>query len=461
MENLKEMRPLAQRPAPYIRSVRQGHFANCSATGSVVGLALLSVAAVGAVVSAFADRFAAWANEPPPPDDGPPGSPRGPRLRREGDGAILAWETPPALLDLDRAGAEAAVAAGAVKIGGDPPVPGALSAPTEVHVALSARCPAPCTGCYQDARPDGVVTDRAALDADLDALAQMGVFEIAVGGGEPMRSPDLEGVVEGIVARGMVANVTTSGLGVTLERARWLAGRVGQVNVSIDGLAGAYDAVRGWAGADHALSALRTLRTAGVRVAVNTVISAANVDHLDALGDVLAGEGIVDWHWIRFKPVGRGRESALAPSSEQLDGLWARLLALEARTGLVIRVDCALAPFVLAAAPDLEAAARLGVTGCAGGVSLWARGTDGRFSPCSYASGAPAALAAGTAPPLAWRTDPVLLGWRDRATAPPGPCADCPAQTLCRGGCRVVALARTGDALAPDPDCPRVRAWAA
>lgn len=450
--------------APSIRSVRQGHFANCSATGSVVGLALLSMAAVGAVVSAFADRFAAWTNEAPddgPPDEGPPGGTRGPRLRKEGESAILAWEDPPALLELDPAGADAAIAAGAVEIGGDPAVPGALTAPTEVHVALSARCPAPCTGCYQDARPDGALADRAALEADLDALAAMGVFEIAVGGGEPMRSADLEGVVDGIVARGMVANVTTSGLGVTPERARWLAGRVGQVNVSIDGLAGAYDAVRGWAGADHALTALRSLRTAGVRVAVNTVISAANLDHLDALGDVLAGEGIADWHWIRFKPVGRGRDSALAPSAEQLDGLWTRLLALEARTGLVIRVDCALAPFVLAAAPDLEAAARLGVTGCAGGVSLWARGTDGRFSPCSYAAGASEALVAGTAPRQAWRADPVVLGWRERAVAPPGPCAACPAQTLCRGGCRVVALARTGDALAPDPDCPRVRAWAA
>jgi hypothetical protein len=53
-----------------IRAVRRGHFANCSATGSVIGLALLSMTAVGAITSAFADRFARWAGR-----DGGPGGP--------------------------------------------------------------------------------------------------------------------------------------------------------------------------------------------------------------------------------------------------------------------------------------------------------------------------------------------------------------------------------------------------
>jgi hypothetical protein len=265
-----------------IRTIRQGHFANCSATGSVVGVALLSVVAVGAIVNAFADRFARWSATPEgpdePPDGGDPSGPPGPRhepggapartprVRPEGDGAIVAWPSPPALIDVDADTARALLQRGARAVGGDLPVPGALSAPTEVHVALSARCAAGCTGCYQDARPDGPATDAAALEEDLDALAQMGVFEIAVGGGEPLRSPDLVGVVEGIVRRGLVANVTTSGLGLDAARARWLAAHTGQVNVSLDGLGGVYAAARGWDGAPVALRALRLLREAGARV---------------------------------------------------------------------------------------------------------------------------------------------------------------------------------------------------
>jgi hypothetical protein len=117
------------------------------------------------------------------------------------------------------------------------------------------------------------------------------------------------------------------------------------------------------------------------------VIVAANVDHLDAMADALSALGVTEWHWIRFKPVGRGTVDA-APSPAQLDGLWPRLLEIEGRTGLSIRVDCALAPLVLGAspAPDPVALRRLGVTGCAGGHSLWARDTDGTFAPCSYAA---------------------------------------------------------------------------
>lgn len=458
-----------------IRTIRQGHFANCSATGSVVGMALLSVVAVGAIVNAFADRFARWSATPErpdkPPDGGEPSGPPGPRqasggapartprVRPEGDGAIVAWPSPPALIDVDADTARALLQRGARAVGGDLPVPGALSAPTEVHVALSARCAAGCTGCYQDARPDGPAADAAALEDDLDALAQMGVFEIAVGGGEPLRSPDLVPVVEGIVRRGLVANVTTSGLGLDAARARWLAAHTGQVNVSLDGLGEVYAAARGWDGAPVALRALRLLREAGARVGVNTVIVAANVDHLDAMADALAALGVTEWHWIRFKPVGRGTVDA-APSPAQLDGLWPRLLELEGRTGLSIRVDCALAPLVLGAspAPDPAALRRLGVTGCAGGHSLWARDTDGTFAPCSYAASQRDRPPERTAPAIAWRQDPTLLRWRDRPAT--GPCASCPVHDVCRGGCHVVAQARLGDAMAPDPDCPRVRAWA-
>jgi radical SAM protein with 4Fe4S-binding SPASM domain len=369
----------------------------------------------------------------------------------------VAWPEPAALLFLDEAGARAASEAGAIEVGGHPAPPGALSAPTEVHLQLTSRCPVRCDGCYLDAGPDAPASEPVDDDT-LDALAGMGVLQIALGGGEALLRDDVIGLARRIRARGMVPNLTTSGFGLTAPLARQLAGLVGQVNVSLDGLDADYRAVRGWDGTRLALRALRLLREAGVRTGVNTVLTRANVHRLDPLADALVDHGVREWQWVRLKPAGRGADAydRLALTRAQARDLWPRALALEERTGLVLRWDCALVPFLIEHAPSVPRLRQLGVAGCPGGHSLWSRSPDGAFSPCSFAH-RPSAGA--TDPVAAWRDDPTLVTWRDRAAHPPQPCASCEARAVCRGGCRVVAGHLEGDPLAPDPECPRVIAW--
>jgi radical SAM protein with 4Fe4S-binding SPASM domain len=208
------------------------------------------------------------------------------------------------------------------------------------------------------------------------------------------------------------------------------------------------------------LRALRTLVEAGARVGVNTVLSGpmlAREGALEAIGAAIAAAGATEWQWLRFKPTGRGATSweALSATPEQLDALWERSLSLEARTGLTIRWDCAMTPWIADHVDDVQRATRLGVAGCPGGERLWSRHADGRTAPCSFADGAPATegLAA------AWASDPTLLAWRERAANPPAPCDTCTWRDVCRGGCRIVAQHLTGDPASADPQCPRVRAW--
>lgn len=462
-------------PTPEIRAVRRGRSPNCSATGSIVGTALVTLVAASAVVNAFAWRFGRWLapDDDPGPSGGEPAPPSGPegdgptdpdvRVRREGDEAIVAWSDPPALLTVDAATGDAAMARGAREVGGHPAPEHALSAPLEVHVAVTDRCPVACDGCYLDAGPDRTPTEPHADDlaVDLDALADLGVFEVALGGGEVLLRDDTLDLVEAVAARGMVPNLTITGFGLTPERARRLAVHVGQVNVSLDGLDEAGTAVRGWDGTQVAARAVRTLREAGIRVGVNTVLTRASWEGLDALADALVDWGVAEWQWLRFKPAGRGADvyDAMALTPEQTDALWPRLLDLEAHTGMAFRVDCALVPFVVQHAPPAEALAALAVQGCPGGDALWARGADGTWLPCSFAAGL-AEPAQGDAHSR-WHDDPLLTAWRARSAAPPDPCSTCDYASICRGGCRIVAHHRTGDALAADPECARVRAWQA
>ncbi|MCK6504307.1 radical SAM protein [Myxococcota bacterium] len=463
-----------------IRAVHRGHAPNCSSSGSVVGVALVSAVAATAVVNAWALRFLRWAE-----GQGPPGAP--PRLRREADGSALlalpgGTEDPPgeeaaagrvqagAILHLEPWLAAVALAAGAVEVGPGAaeagalvaaPSPTALVAPTEVHLAVTDRCPARCAGCYLEAGPERPVREPGADDlrARLDELAAMGVLEVAFGGGEGLLRADLLDLLAHARGLGLVPNLTTSGFGLSPALARRLAPLVGQVNVSLDGLGPVYRQVRGWDGAARGLQALCTLAEAGCRVGVNTVITRPLLegDALEALGRAIEVAGADEWQWLRFKPVGRGEQawSVLAPTAGQARELWPRALRLEAAGRLGLRFDCALVPFLVAHQPPADLVARLGLRGCPGGHSLWARDAAGAWAPCSFAPGAPAgALAA------AWREHAPLRAWRDRAAAPPEPCASCAWAATCRGGCRAVSAFLVGDPLAPDPECPRVRAAA-
>lgn len=379
---------------------------------------------------------------------------RNARTRPERFGAMVALERPPALVAVDRAMARRlGVDGGALWEGADPGLDvDPLTAPTEVHLAVTDRCPAGCKGCYADATPRGHHPSLAALKARLSRLAEQGVFSVAFGGGEAMVRDDLAALAAHARALGLTPTMTTSGLGLTPARARELSA-FAQVNVSYDGLAPTYTAVRGYDGAATAERAMEALRDAGVPFGINVVLTRASFDHLDATADRAVALGAREIQLLRFKPAGRGRLDYLAQRLDQ--GQVARfpdaLRRLSTDLPVALRIDCALVPFLASAARE-EDLVRFGVMGCEAGRSLLAVKADGRSAPCSFWSegGAPAEHA--------WDEDPTVARFRAHRAAPPEPCRSCPVRRACRGGCRIVAGHLDGDPFGPDPECPRVRA---
>ena len=178
------------------------------------------------------------------------------RARAERFGGIVELSSPRALLHVDRE---------MMRELGYPESPlwelpeGALTAPREVHVVLSRKCAAGCKGCYVDATPQGAALSHGEACRILDELAAMGVFHVALGGGEALELDYLFAVAAHARAVGITPNLTTSGLGLdaaVAERCRVF----GQINVSIDGIGEDYRRARGFDGFKHAERALRFLR---------------------------------------------------------------------------------------------------------------------------------------------------------------------------------------------------------
>lgn len=384
------------------------------------------------------------------------------RARPEAFGAIVAIDEPPALVWVDRTMARALGVAESARWEGPEPdtstLEGArLSAPTEVHLMTTNRCPAGCPGCYTSAVPESADESTEAMREALRAIAERGVFHVALGGGESLLRSDLFALAAYARELGLVPNLTTSGIGMNAELAERC--RVfGQVNVSLDGLGETYRDSRGYDGAERALRALERLAKAGVPCGINYVLSARTWDAVDETLARIAPIGVNEVEFLRFKPAGRGRAvyDAYALTEAHARALLPRLLALQQRyPGVHMKIDCSLVPFVCAADPDPAVLEHFGIYGCEAGHALAAVTAELIATPCSFVAdpiGRAVDAMAG------WETDLRLEAWRTYPERAPEPCASCRYRRICKGGCKVVTRHLEGAWFAPDPECPRVRA---
>ena len=340
--------------------------------------------------------------------------------------------------------------------------------PLELHLAVTARCPAPCTGCYLDTRPDGFEPAFDTIVARLVEAREAGASTVAFGGGEPLTRRDLGRIAAEARRLGLVPVMTTSGIGLTAERVAELRA-FAQINVSHDGTGGGYEAVRGFDGAVHAERAIALLAAAGIPVGVNFVLTRDSFPRLEPTAARVAELGAGEIQLLRYKPAGRADDPSYAErrlSPVEVSALWPAIERLVAARTLRVRIDCAMVPLLsealIAAVPDpARTLAALGVFGCEAARHLGALTVHGDAAACSFFAHAPgsAPLSLGRTPrdlATTWDDGPALTALRAYHAAPAEPCRSCALFPVCRGGCQVVAHRERG-AFSPDPECPRVR----
>ncbi len=163
---------------------------------------------------------------------------------------------------------------------------------------LTLACDQHCAHCGPRAgkrRPDELTTEEAL--ALVDELAELGLGEIVLIGGEAYLRNDFILVIRRIRERGMACTMTTGGRGLTRERAdAMIEAGIGSVTVSIDGLEDNHDHVRGVKGSwQSAFAALRNVQAAGGKIACNTQLNALTMPDLLPLLELIAAQGVHSW----------------------------------------------------------------------------------------------------------------------------------------------------------------------
>ncbi len=373
--------------------------------------------------------------------------------RAEPFGATIAFHKPEMLVMVDRA---MALQLGVADF--PAPQPGSCAtdphAPYEAHLTVGRNCSVGCSACYIDAGQGrrGPV-DISKWEAILERLAQMGVFHVAIGGGEDDELEDLIHLASKARQLGLTPNLTTAAWNVTPAVAKRL-GVFHRVHVSMDGLGDTYRQMRGHDGFARAHTGLEILKAYHPHVGVNCVVGRRNYEELEELFSLLHGLKISEVELLRFKPTGRGRAlfDSMDLSHDQYDHLVKKVLKLAFRYRVRVRLDCSFTPMVCAGGYDPSVLAKLGVAGCVAGSWLVSIDPEGGLSGCSFDS-----------EPVGSWTDlgkPGLFAkFSNWTNDPPMPCGDCAFLDICRGGCHLVARHVTGDFEAPDPSCPIVRRW--
>lgn len=100
-------------------------------------------------------------------------------------------------------------------------VPTKATAPELVDIKITDFCPFGCPFCYQGSTRAGVHADRLTVSILAHSLAELKVFEVALGGGEPTLHPYFGDILETFRKEGVVPNFTTRNMAWLRDPRKW------------------------------------------------------------------------------------------------------------------------------------------------------------------------------------------------------------------------------------------------
>jgi radical SAM protein with 4Fe4S-binding SPASM domain len=377
--------------------------------------------------------------------------------------------------------------------------PRSLAAPETIHFSVTGRCDQACAGCFYSARPG---SDVEAADAHFSlfekVMVQAGrarVFQMALGGGEPLLHPRILDMVRLARENGIVPNLTTNGnlldgeMAVALKEAG-----LGQVQISLNGVTD--DTNRKTRPNFQAtMAAIEACREVGLRWGPNFLVTRSNLAELEPVIELGRRLGAASVNILRPKPpttegdwleresldamgyrqvqkiLDAGRKSQVARRMSQVASRKAHVASPKSqasiacdlrpeacdlrpdtwdlRPGTRITLDASLTFLLTDRSP--EELYRAGVWGCSAARKFVTITQDGAVLPCSHVRWSDVGEGDFM---RAWWESEVFARFRAQEEEMRGRCRGCPYLELCKG-CRAVVMAFGGDFTDSDPHCPR------
>lgn len=230
-----------------------------------------------------------------------------------------------------------------------------LGSPTLVDLQLTSRCRMGCPHCYASSRPDGDEMTYDAVRQVIEEIADAGVCQLALGGGEPLLHPHLSEILYAARDAGLVPNLTTTGDGLTPKVLRAFADCCGAVALSLEGVHEEFDRRRR-SGFAFFETVHAQLRSHEISTVFQITLSVENIPSLTSIVDYcLSCPDLYGVIFLAYKPAGRGVNYQTLLSGMDSQSLFAALRDAFIKLSKHTRVgyDCCLTPGIVGMETEL------------------------------------------------------------------------------------------------------------
>ena len=328
-----------------------------------------------------------------------------------------------------------------------------ISAPETIHWAVTYKCELDCPDCYARRHREDLTTELDTIEVltIIDKIADAGVFQLAIGGGEPLLREDIISMVARAHERKLVVHVTTGRYQHEPATLRELAKYIKSLQIGIK----QEKLLEQPENEKKKLSQLIAMTSElGLDIGANLMLSNSTLSEFEHIIDLLAAAGFKRLTLLRYKPPGNIQRWLKEKPDEytllEFERMFSKIV--DTYRDIQFRVDCGLA-FLERKVPPQTAEA-YGLRGCTAANRILSIAPNGSIYACSQLVGQGFSAGNILEDDLknVWMNSEVLKKYRSFRTKKPfknSYCGQCAAKIHC-GGCRVFA----DDALGADPGCP-------
>ncbi|MCX7746930.1 MAG: radical SAM protein [Clostridia bacterium] len=317
-----------------------------------------------------------------------------------------------------------------------------FAAPESLHIDLTTACPLACAQCYKDTSK-GIVMSYESFTSIIKQAKNVGVFQIALGGGEPLSVKDLPRYVKYAASSGAACTVTTSGYGLTPDMLKQLTDSgLNHMQVSLNG---STKAVNSYSrdGYDEAIAALGLLSEGNVLFGINWVARRDNIHDFKAMISMAKKFGADNINILRYKPSLKEDYDRFELTKGEFHSL---VQDIKNAKGIKLKVDSAFSNLLCTLYGNRMNPLH---AGCGAGRRFMMVDPMGRLKPCSHLS----AVSEEQDILEYWRNSPDLFKLRNMEEIMDGQCKSCKYLYSCRG-CRAICERIYNNMNAGEHNCP-------
>ncbi|WP_141228297.1 radical SAM protein [Anaeromicrobium sediminis] len=249
-----------------------------------------------------------------------------------------------------------------------------------LHIDITTACPLDCLQCYKG-HTSTIEMPLNVFQSYIDEAQKLKIFQIAIGGGEPLVHSQIVDFVEYVSKTEMSATMTTSGYGLSQELlGKLIKAGLNHMQISLNSIVQLVNE-KSRDGFQHAVNAIQILSSTDLSFGVNMVIRKDSLDTFFKTVEYAKKMGVKNINLLRYKPSPTEDYEDYALSGDEFYKLaeWIKQVK-----GIKVKVDSAYSNLLIYLNNGRVNKER---SGCMAGKSFIAIHADGSFKPYSHTKG--------------------------------------------------------------------------